>query len=294
MRKSRKIRGGAITALALQGAANTASELAKQLTKISEMVGPDSSAAPPISDGSGAAPSVAAAAGSDDVSSFTTDSVGSVVSSSAPPPPAGGGEEGGETSPPPEPADSSSKSAPPAPPAPPAPAEPVSAFASDDVSSSEPDASDSASGSSVSATTGAAAASSALAPVSFDASNTGTPFVISGTDSSGGFKQHLSGKSINKILANMMASKTTDDATKQKLQTIITEITTLKPGQGGKEVAQILAKNNIHLTAERNAFTMSGGTKKRKMPNRRKTRKMKKTRKMRKMMRKMMRKTMKI
>ena len=275
MRKSRKIRGGEITASALQGAAKTASVLADQLTKISEMVGSDSSAAPPISDGSGAAPSVAAAAGSDDVSSFTTDSVGSVVSSSAPPPPeAGGGEEGGETSPPPEPADSSSKSAPPAPPA--------------------PDASDSASGSSVSATTAAAAAASAPVVPNFseyyklNSNPKGKPFVISDTP--------FASISIEKILNNMKASATTDNDTKQKAETILSELN--KPGQSGEAVAQILANHDIKLAPGYNdRFTMSGGTKKRKMhkrTNRRKTRKMKKTRKMRKMMRKMMRKTMKI
>ena len=131
------------------------------------------------------------------------------------------------------------------------------------------------------------APASNAAPDSYynESSDDGKSFVISGTK--------LTSVSIKKILDKMITSAT-DDATKQKLQTILSEISA---APNGKAIAQILANHNIQLAAgTKNIFTMSGGTKKRKMhkrTNRRKTRKMKKTKKMRKMMRKM-RKTMKL
>ena len=371
MRKSRKIRGGAITALALQGAANTASELAKQLMAISDMVGPDS-------DGSDAAAAAGAAGpksvvGSDDVSSFTTDSVGSgaeslgdasgldvsgvdndvsgsadvyvkrassapgggekypldsvkraasapadsrsvSVSSSAsfvPPPPLHTHDDGSSPGASPLHADDSviSATAPPFVPRirmktssgvtdshvptiapPPAGSKRVRSNPDSESSVAAPAAAapavisppPSASGSSVSASSVSAPASESAAAASITFNGKG--YMINGNE--------LSTSKIKSIVHTMLNDPTVDANTKIKLNTL-TRV--LKQNPSTNVIAADLNTAKISYDASKpGVFTMSGGTKKRKMPTRRKTRKMKKTRKMRKMMRKMMRKTMKI
>ena len=123
------------------------------------------------------------------------------------------------------------------------------------------------------------APASNAAPDSYynESSDDGKSFVISGTK--------LTSVSIKKILDKMITSAT-DDATKQKLQTILSEISAAR---NGKAIAQILADNHIKFN-DKHAFTMSGGTKKRRM-RRTKRRTMRRTK--RRTMRKKMRKTQK-
>jgi hypothetical protein len=298
------MRGGDITAADLNAAANTATTLASQLTKIADDVAAAGSAAAVPDSGSSSDSVVPVPPGSGDLSA-----------AAAPPPP-----------PPPsnvyipntrlnlpkktltpapsssEPDDTTGSSAAPlatsepapasaAPSVPSVPAAPSESVAAPSVPAapSESVAAPSVPAASSESVASEPAASSAPAPDSYyNASNGNKPFVISGTN--------IASSSIKKILGNMIASAT-DDANKQKLETILSEI---NKAQNGQAVAKILADNHIQFTAAKNAFTMSGGTKKRKMhkrTNRRKTRKMKKTRKTRKMkrmLRKMMRKTMKL
>ena len=150
-----------------------------------------------------------------------------------------------------------------------------SAPASNAASDSNDDAAVDAAASEPVAATGSEPAAPATA-----ASYGNGPFVISGTN-------FAKSSSIQTILSKMKESAT-DDATKQKLQTILSEISA---APNGKEIAKILANHNIQLAAgTKNIFTMSGGTKKRRM-RRTKRRTMRRTK--RRTMRKKMRKTQK-
>ena len=360
MRKSRKMRGGVITAQALEDAANSATTLASQLTKIATMVAaanvvPDSgdlsvpaATASPIAAGSSVPASVTATTaspiGSGDglaadasktsaaaaAAAAAAATAASVSPPPAPPPPdkvyapkfyvpkkiltsAPGSDAAAvpgssaavdafgavtadnvASAPSSKSAVSSdishAKSAP--------AFVPVSAPSAASASASEPAASsgsaagftsavpDSAAGSGVSATVVAP-------PVSTPYYNaTNKKLLIDG-------QTVVNSNTIVKVL-NYTIANTANADTKQVLENIIKEINTAKTGE---DVGKILAKYKIKYNVVTGQYTytmpaaMSGGTKKRKMPNRRKTRKMKKTRKTRKMkrmLRKMMRKTMKL
>jgi len=360
MRKSRKMRGGVITAQALEDAANSATTLASQLTKIATMVAaanvvPDSgdlsvpaATASPIAAGSSVPASVTATTaspiGSGDglaadasktsaaaaAAAAAAATAASVSPPPAPPPPdkvyapkfyvpkkiltsAPGSDAAAvpgssaavdafgavtadnvASAPSSKSAVSSDISR-----AKSAPAfVPVSAPSAASASASEPAASSGSAAGFTSAVPDSAAGSGAIvpAPVSTPYYNaTNKKLLIDG-------QTVVNSNTIVKVL-NYTIANTANADTKQVLENIIKEINSAKTGE---DVGKILAKYKIKYNVVTGQYTytmpaaMSGGTKKRKMPNRRKTRKTRKmkktrkTRKMKRMLRKMMRKTMKI